>query len=83
MWQLAQVPMTCVWSVTAPIHVAVDAWQLAHSVLVAICVADLPVAAVPLWQLPQGCVNVVWSTVAPSQEAVDLWHVSQAAVVRM
>ena len=47
----------------------------------AICVAFLPVAVVPLWQLAQVPVTPVWLKVTVAQLLVDLWHVSHAAVV--
>jgi hypothetical protein len=52
--------------------------------VVAICVADLPLADLPLWQLAQPVVMPVWSNLAPpANEVVELWQVSQAAVVGM
>jgi hypothetical protein len=40
------------WSKCVGFH-AEDEWQLSHSAFVAMCVAFLPVAVVPLWQEEQ------------------------------
>jgi len=54
-------------------------WQLTQLTLVGMCVATLPVAALPLWQLEQfvAAVNRLWSGLEPSQVLVDLWQFSQ------
>ena len=44
LWQLAQVPCTCVWSTRRAGLNAVVVWQDSHSSVVAMCVAFLPVA---------------------------------------
>ena len=72
----------CVW-LNLDGFQAVVVWQLMQLTAPAgMCVADFPVAVVPLWQLPQfvAAVKVLWSTFAPVQ-AVVLWHVPQLAVV--
>ncbi len=53
LWQAAQVPCTCVWSTRSAGRQAVVAWQDSQVSVVAMCVAFLPVAVVPLWQLEQ------------------------------
>jgi hypothetical protein len=53
LWHEAQVPLTCVWSTRVTGLHATNEWHLSHVLLVAMCVALLPVAAVPLWQLMQ------------------------------
>ncbi len=45
--------MTCVWSTRVAGFQAAVLWQLSQLLLVAMCVAVLPVALVPLWQLLQ------------------------------
>ena len=49
------------------------------------CVADLPVAEVPLWQLAQlvATVKPEWSMPVAGSHAEVLWHVLQAACVGM
>jgi hypothetical protein len=57
-------------------------WQVPQLAVVAMWLAALPVASVPLWQLEQfvAALKVLWSTRAPSQLLV-LWQVTQFAVV--
>jgi hypothetical protein len=48
-WQLEQVPATTpVWLNAAPANDVVDLWQVSHAAVVAMWVADLPLAVVPL-----------------------------------
>ena len=61
---------------------AVEVWQSAQAVLVLICVADLPVAVVPLWQLEQVAVTLLWLNVAGVQPLV-LWQSLHSALVGM
>ena len=57
LWQLAQVPVTWVWSTRAGSQ-AVVVWQLRQFALDAMWSLGLPSAIVPLWQLAQ--VPVTW-----------------------
>lgn len=57
-------------------------WQSSQLLLVAMWVAGLPVAVVPLWQLKQVPVTLLWSKLATVQLEV-LWQVSQEALVAM
>ena len=49
----AQVPVTCAWSTRVAGFQLETAWQASQVLLVARCVAFLPVAFVPSWQLAQ------------------------------
>jgi hypothetical protein len=53
LWQLAQVPVTVLWSKRIDVQLLVDVWQLSHWPDVAMCPFVFPVAVVPLWQLEQ------------------------------
>ena len=48
LWQLEQLTVIPVWLKPVAGLQAVVAWQLPHSAVVAMCVADLPTAVVPL-----------------------------------
>ncbi len=48
---------------------AVVVWQVPHSAVVAMCVADLPRALVPLWQLEQVPITSAWLTVLTGDQA--------------
>jgi hypothetical protein len=73
-----------VWFIAVPANDVVDLWQVSQAALVAMCVAGLPKAFVPLWQVAQPVVMPVWFIAAPPAKLlVDLWQVSQAAVVEM
>jgi hypothetical protein len=64
LWQETQVPVTCVWSTLVAGFQVVVPWQLSQLLLVAMCVAGLPVTVPvlivtpPLWQETQ--VPVTW-----------------------
>ena len=47
MWQETQLPVALAWLKFAGVQ-AVVLWQVLHSDVVAICVADFPAARVPL-----------------------------------
>ena len=49
LWQLLQVPVTWLWSTRIAGFQAVVVWQVSQLVSLAMCVAPLPVAVVPLW----------------------------------
>ena len=81
MWQLTHwaVTLTWVWFHFDGVQ-PLTLWQLKQPVEpTGMCVADLPVAAVPLWHDAQFVValNTVWSTLADDQLLVDLWQLSQ------
>ena len=78
----AQVPVTAEWSKWIVVQLAVT-WQVSQAALVAMWVAGLPVAVVPLWQVAQAPVTWEWSKVITFQAVVLLWQVSQAPVVAM
>ena len=60
---------------------AVVRWQASHARVVTKCVADLPLAVVPLWQVAQlPGVTPVWVKVA-GVHAVVRWQLSQDSVV--
>jgi hypothetical protein len=42
-----------VWFIKAPTKDVVFLWQVSQAMLVGMCVAGLPKAAVPLWQVAQ------------------------------
>ncbi len=65
-WQLAQVPVTVLWS-TATASQSVLTWQSSQTLPLAIWSVGLPVAVVPSWQLAQVPVTVLWSTATVSQ----------------
>ena len=80
MWQVLHcaVTTTWVWLKRLGFQLLV-AWQLMQLVAATgMCVAFLPVAALPLWQLlPLGAaLKVLWSTRALVQLPVVLWQVS-------
>lgn len=56
-------------------------WQVSHGLLVTMCLADFPVAVVPLWQLAQFAMMPVWFIRAPANVAVLLWQVSHGLFV--
>ena len=56
LWQLAQVPVTWVWSTRAGSQ-AVVVWQLWQFALDAMWLVGLPSAMVPLWQVEQVAVT--------------------------
>ena len=51
---------------------AAAVWQVSQVAVVAMCVADLPLADLPLWQLAQPVVTPVWSNYAPKKLAVEV-----------
>ncbi len=55
-------------------------WQASQALVVVICVADLPVAWVPLWQLEQLAVIPAWLKLAGVQAEVE-WQSLHCAVV--
>src|SRR5581483_6772201 len=67
----------------APPNVVVLRWQVSHGAVVAMWLAGLPVAVVPLWQEAQLLVMPLWSMRAPENVNVLLWQVSHGAVVTM
>jgi hypothetical protein len=60
---------------------AVVEWQLLHSAVVTMCVAGLPVAAVPLWQDEQLPITWAWSTRVAGFHALVAWQASHTALV--
>ena len=58
-------------------------WQASQLLLLAMCVADFPVAAVPLWQLKQLPNVSSWSTLLIDDQMTVLWQSSQAFLVAM
>ena len=57
-------------------------WQASQALVVVICVADLPVAWVPLWQLEQLPLIPAWLKFAGVQAEVE-WQSLHCAVVAM
>ena len=74
--------MTSLWFTALAGLQAVVRWQSSHIVLVEMCVADLPVAVVPLWQLAHVPVTLEWLKVA-GVHAVVWWQVPHSAEVWM
>jgi hypothetical protein len=75
--------VTCVWFHLLGVQPVVE-WQLKQLVLpTGMCVADLPVAGLPLWQLAQ-LVDAPYCAVVDlgvdDQVLVDLWQLSQLPV---
>lgn len=62
------------------VQFVVERWQFEQTLVVPGCMADLPVAVVPLWQLWQLPVTPVWLKVA-GNHAVVLWQLLHSAVV--
>ena len=60
----------------------VERWQFSQTVVVCGCVADRPVAVVPLWQLAQLPVMLLCENRAGSQALVE-WQSEHCAVVGM
>src|SRR5512140_1852943 len=87
LWQVEHcaVTVTCVWFHFVGFHCAgLTLWQLKQFVpAVGMCVADSPVAVLPLWQLAQLVValKVLWSTLADDQVVVEVWQLSQAVAL--
>jgi hypothetical protein len=81
-WQLEQVPVASLWLNAFIGDQALVVWQSSQVLLVEKCVADLPVALVPLWQETQLPVSPAWLKVAGVQ-ALVLWQVPQSAAVAM
>ena len=84
MWQLAHWPATLnwVWFQLLGVQLATP-WQLPQPLdPTGMCVAALPVAALPLWQDAQlvDALNALWSTRAPDQVVVERWQLSQLPV---
>ena len=52
LWQLPHEPVMLLWSTRADVQLVVE-WQSSQVLELAMWVADLPVAVVPLWQLEQ------------------------------
>jgi hypothetical protein len=65
----------------AGFHAATE-WQDSQVLLLAMCVAFLPVAWVPLWQLTQFVVMPVWSNFA-GRQAFEVWQSSQVLLLAM
>ena len=61
---------------------ALVVWQASQALVVVICVADLPVACVPLWQLEQLPLIPAWLKLAGVQAEVE-WQSLHCAVVAM
>jgi hypothetical protein len=62
---------------------AVVLWQFPHSDVVAMWVAGLPAAVVPLWQLEQLPRTCAWSTRIAGFHALVEWQASHITVVNM
>ena len=79
-WQLAHWLATAIWLWFQVVGFQpVVLWQLMQFNEVEMCVATLPVAALPLWQFAQlvALLNRLWSGLAPPcQVLVDLWQFS-------
>ena len=58
-------------------------WQSLHCAVVAIWVAGLPSAVVPLWQDEQVPLTWLWSTLRGGLQTLVVWQASQALVVVM
>ena len=72
-------PVTAAWLKVAGVQ-AVVRWQSSQVLVVARCVAVLPVAVVPLWQEKQFPVMPEWLNVAGVQPLVR-WQSSHALLV--
>lgn len=70
LWQLAQVPVTWVWSTRVTGRHTDVVWQFSQVAVDVMCVLLLPVARVPLWQVEQPLVMPVWLKVAGFQAVV-------------
>ena len=75
--------MTCEWSTRAAGFQALVTWQLPQAVLVARCVAFLPVALTPLWQLEHVPVMPSWVNPVAGFHASVLWHMPHSEAVAM
>ena len=59
---------------------AVVRWQASQTLVLAICVPDLPGALLPLWQLAHPELIPLWLKVADAQVVV-VWQLAQSAAV--
>ena len=58
-------------------------WQVLHCAVVAMWVADLPIATDPLWQLEQVPTTSLWLTVLAGVQAGGVWQAVQLVLVLM
>ena len=80
LWHEAQVPSTSAWlTLVTGFQVLVE-WQSSQVAVVAMWVADLPVAVVPLWQDEQLPLIFACEKLAGDQADVR-WQLLQSAVV--